>query len=193
MSSDLVVGDDELARCAWAAASADYRDYHDSEWGVPIRDDRALYERLCLESFQSGLSWITILRKRPGFRAAFAEFDPEVVAEFGPTQIDALLADASIVRHRGKIQATITNAQAVLALWKSEGPGALTTLLSSAAPQPAPVPQSLADIPASTAESAALARDLKRRGFTFLGPTTLYAALQATGFVNDHLAGCHRR
>ena len=193
MSSDLVVGEDELARCAWAASSADYRDYHDSEWGVPIRDDRALYERLCLESFQSGLSWITILRKRPGFRAAFAEFDPEVVAEFGPTQIDALLSDASIVRHRGKIQATITNAQAVLALWKSEGPGSLTTLLSSAAPQQGPVPQSLADIPASTAESAALARDLKRRGFTFLGPTTLYAALQATGFVNDHLAGCHRR
>ncbi len=193
MSADLVVGDDALARCAWAAASADYRDYHDGEWGVPIRDDRALYERLCLESFQSGLSWITILRKRSGFRAAFADFDPEVVAEFGPAQIEVLLADASIVRHRGKIQATITNARAVLALWESEGQGSLTTLLSTAAPRPSAVPQTLAEIPASTPESAALARDLKRRGFTFLGPTTLYAALQATGFVNDHLVGCHRR
>ena len=192
MSSDLVVGDDSLARCAWAASSADYRDYHDGEWGVPIRDDRALYERLCLESFQSGLSWITILRKRPGFRAAFADFDPDVVATFGPAQVDTLLADASIVRHRGKIQATITNAQAMRDMWKTEGQGALTTLLSAASP-PKAAPRTLADVPASTPESAVLARELKSRGFTFLGPTTLYAALQATGFVNDHLVGCHRR
>ena len=193
MTPDLVIGDDSVARCAWAASSADYRDYHDVEWGVAIRDDRALYERLCLESFQSGLSWITILRKRAGFRAAFADFDPEVVAGFGPQQIDVLLADASIVRHRGKIQAAITNARATLALWESDGEGSLTALLAAAAPAPGSPPTRLSDIPASTPESAALARELKRRGFAFLGPTTLYAALQATGFVNDHLMGCHRR
>ncbi len=194
-SADLVVGDDGLARCAWATQSADYVEYHDLEWGQAIRDDRALYERLVLESFQSGLSWITILRKRPAFRAAFEGFDPDVVAQFSNADIDRLLLDASIVRHRRKIEAARTNASALLNLWRFEGEGALTSRLTAAAEvtDRSRPPVMLSEIPASTPGSTALARDLKAIGFTFLGPTTLYAALQATGFVNDHLAQCHCR
>ena len=193
MNPDLVVGDDGRARCRWAVQSADYAAYHDDEWGVPLRDDRELYERLCLEGFQSGLSWLTILRKRPAFRHAFADFDPIVVAAFGPRDVERLMDDAGIVRHRGKIQATIANARSLLELWDESGEGALTALLAQAADSDRrPRPRRLGDIPASTSGSTALARELKRRGFSFLGPTTLYAALQATGFVDDHLQGCHR-
>lgn len=192
---DVVVGDDGLARCAWAAQSADYAEYHDLEWGQAIRDDRALYERLVLESFQSGLSWITILRKRPAFRVAFEGFDPDVVARFSEADVERLLRDASIVRHRRKIESAITNASALLTLWRLEGDGALTSRLTVAAEitDRSRPPVALSEIPASTPGSTALARDLKALGFTFLGPTTLYAALQATGFVNDHLAQCHCR
>lgn len=189
-SPDLAVGPDGRPRCPWAGPSDDYREYHDREWGRPIRDDAALYERLCLESFQSGLAWITVLRKRDAFREAFEGFDPVAVSTFGPDRVDLLLGNAGIIRHRGKIEAAITNARALVALWGREGRGALATRLARAAGPAGARPSRLADIPASTPGSAALARELRREGFTFLGPTTLYAALQATGFVDDHLAGC---
>lgn len=171
-----------------------YEAYHDEEWGRPVVDERGLYERLCLESFQSGLSWLIILRKRPGFRAAFADFDPEVVAEFGEDDVARLLGDASIVRNRAKIEATIANARATLAL--RDGPQGLEELVWSFRPvRPADhrVPATLGDMPAHVPESAALAKDLKRRGFRFLGPTTLYAGMQACGLVNDHVEGCVAR
>ena len=193
MSPDLTVGDDGVARCSWSAQVAEYRDYHDLEWGRPLRDDRSLFERLCLESFQSGLAWITVLRKRDAFREAFDGFDPARVADYGPSEVERLLADARIIRHRGKIEATIANAEALLGLWDRDGEGALTALLEVAAADPPRQgrPARLADVPSSTPGSAGLARELKARGFRFLGPTTLYAALQATGFVDDHLDGCH--
>ena len=197
----LVLGDDGLHRCGWGASTPEYVAYHDTEWGRPVREDGALYERLVLEGFQSGLSWLTILRKREHFRAAFAGFDPEVVAGFDDGDVERLLGDAGIVRHRGKIQAAIANARALLAMQQAEGEGALTRLLEQGAPDDEALrregyrrpPAALADLPASTAATTALARDLRRRGWRFLGPTTLYAALQATGFVDDHLVGCHRR
>jgi DNA-3-methyladenine glycosylase I len=196
-----VLGDDGLHRCGWGASTPEYVAYHDTEWGRPVREDGALYERLVLEGFQSGLSWLTILRKREHFRAAFAGFDPEVVAGFDDGDVERLLGDAGIVRHRGKIQAAIANARALLAMQQAEGEGALTRLLEQGAPDDEALrregyrrpPAALADLPASTAATTALARDLRRRGWRFLGPTTLYAALQATGFVDDHLVGCHRR
>lgn len=193
MSPDLTVGDDGVARCSWSAQVAEYRDYHDLEWGRPLRDDRSLFERLCLESFQSGLSWSTVLRKRDAFREAFDSFEPARVADYGPPEIERLLADARIIRHRGKIEATIANADALLRLWDRDGEGALTALLEVAAADPARQgrPARLSDVPSSTPGSARLARELKARGFRFLGPTTLYAALQATGFVDDHVEGCH--
>ena len=197
----LVLGDDGLHRCGWGASTPESVAYHDTEWGRPVREDGALYERLVLEGFQSGLSWLTILRKREHFRAAFAGFDPEVVAGFDDGDVERLLGDAGIVRHRGKIQAAIANARALLAMQQAEGEGALTRLLEQGAPDDEALrregyrrpPAALADLPASTAATTALARDLRRRGWRFLGPTTLYAALQATGFVDDHLVGCHRR
>jgi DNA-3-methyladenine glycosylase I len=182
----LVVAPDGLARCPWGASASDYVAYHDDEWGRPVHGAPALYERLCLEAFQSGLSWLTILRKRPAFRAAFAGFDPARVAGFDEHDVRRLLADAGIVRNRAKIEATIANAQAVLAL-----DGDLDELLWSFAPaadRPAPVTG--ADVPAVTPESTAMAKALKRAGFRFVGPTTAYALMQATGMVNDHLAGC---
>ena len=193
MSPDLAVGNDGLARCSWSAQVAEYRDYHDLEWGRPLRDDRSLFERLSLESFQSGLAWITVLRKRDAFREAFDGFDPALVVDYGPPEVERLLADARIIRHRGKIEATIANAEALLSLWDRDGEGALTALLEVAATDPPRRgrPARLADVPSSTPGSARLARELKARGFRFLGPTTLYAALQATGFVDDHLDGCH--
>jgi DNA-3-methyladenine glycosylase I len=189
---DLVVGEDGLARCAWGASTPDYADYHDGEWGRPVHGEHALYERITLEAFQSGLSWLTILRKREGFRLAFARFDPEVVARFGDADRERLLADAGIVRNRAKIEAAITNARAVLDL--RDGPG-LDDLFWSFAPDAAtrPVPQAFSDVPAVTPESRALAKELKRRGFAFVGPTTAYAGMQACGLVDDHLAGCHAR
>lgn len=189
---DLVVGEDGLARCAWGASTPDYADYHDGEWGRPVHGEHALFERITLEAFQSGLSWLTILRKREGFRLAFARFDPEVVARFGDADRERLMADAGIVRNRAKIEAAITNARAVLEL--RDGPG-LDELFWSFAPDSAtrPVPQAFSDVPAVTQESRALAKELKRRGFAFVGPTTAYAGMQACGLVDDHLAGCHAR
>lgn len=178
---------DGLVRCPWAEGSQLYRDYHDTEWGRPLHGRDALYERLCLEAFQSGLSWITILRKREAFRVAFDGFDPEKVAEYGPAQIERLLEDESIVRNRAKIEASIANARVVLEM---DAPG-LDELLWSFAPDSAPRrPTVVSDVPAVTAESTAMARELKRRGFRFIGPTTAYALMQATGMVDDHLAGC---
>jgi DNA-3-methyladenine glycosylase I len=176
-----------VKRC-WETVDPLYIAYHDEEWGRPVRDERGLYERLCLEGFQSGLSWITILRKRESFRAAFAGFDPEVVARFDERDVERLLGDAGIVRHRGKIEAAIGNARGVLALREAGTP--LEELVWSYRPDPAPAPRTPGDWHASTAESAALSKLLKQHGFAFVGPTTVYAAMQACGLVNDHLADC---
>jgi DNA-3-methyladenine glycosylase I len=184
--SDLSKGDDGRRRCWWGESTPDYVAYHDEEWGRPVTDDRGVYERLVLEGFQSGLSWLTILRKREGFRAAFANFEIEAVARFGQRDVRRLLADASIVRHRGKIEAAIANAKAAATL---DVP--LAQLVWSHAPSGRRrAPQGLSDLPAVTPESTALSKELKRRGFRFVGPTTAYAAMQACGIVNDHLAGC---
>lgn len=183
---ELAVGEDGQARCPWAAATADYRAYHDQEWGRPVRGDDGLYERLTLEAFQSGLSWLTILRKREAFRAAFDGFRIEKVAGYGPAEVARLLADPGIVRNRAKIEAAIQNAQAALAL-----PDGLAALLWSFQPAPRPRPATLADVPPTTPASTAMAKELKRRGFRFVGPTTAYALMQATGMVDDHLVGCH--
>ncbi|WP_341393480.1 DNA-3-methyladenine glycosylase I [Arthrobacter sp. G119Y2] len=181
-------GTDGLLRCPWAVSSPDYQRYHDEEWGRPVTGEDALFERLSLEAFQSGLSWITILRKRPAFRAAFAGFDPAVVAGYTDADRERLMADAGIVRNRAKIDAVISNARALLQLPVGES---LEKLLQEHRPDPSrPAPRTLADVPAVTAESTALAKALKQRGFRFVGPTTAYAMLQATGFVNDHLESC---
>jgi DNA-3-methyladenine glycosylase I len=166
-----------------------YERYHDEEWGFPVRDERGLFERISLEAFQSGLAWITILRKREGFRNAFANFDPEAVAAFGPADVERLLADAEIVRNRAKIEATIANARATVALREAGTP--LHELIWSFAPAASTaVPSSLGDLPAQTEESRLLAKALKAAGFRFVGPTTAYAAMQACGLVNDHIATC---
>jgi DNA-3-methyladenine glycosylase I len=190
--SDLVRGDDGLKRCRWGASSAEYVPYHDNEWGRPVVDDTRLYEKLCLEGFQSGLSWITILRKRDAFRRAFKGFDARKVARFGERDIDRLLQDASIVRHRGKIEAAIANARAIVAV--QEHHGSLAALCWSFEPAGRrAVPRAMADLPAKTAESAALSKELLRLGFRFVGPTTVYSTMQSVGIVNDHLSGCHAR
>lgn len=183
----LVLGEDGHARCGWGASAPEYIEYHDTEWGVTLHGDDAMYERLCLEAFQSGLSWLTILRKRPGFRRAFADFRIEAVADFDQRDVERLLGDASIVRNRAKIEASIHNARVAAQL--DDG---LDALLWSFAPASRPRPQSLADIVAVSAESTAMAKDLKRRGFKFVGPTTAHALMQATGMVDDHLIGCWR-
>ncbi|GAA2699204.1 DNA-3-methyladenine glycosylase I [Micromonospora olivasterospora] len=185
--TDLVIGADGLPRCAWGASTPDYAVYHDREWGRPLHGDDALYERMTLEAFQSGLSWLTILRKRPAFRLAFDEFRIEKVAGYGEADVTRLLADAGIVRNRSKIEAAIANARVALDL-----PEGLSALLWSYAPPPrAARPESFAQVPALSPESTALAKALKKRGFRFVGPTTAYALMQATGMVDDHLAGCH--
>jgi DNA-3-methyladenine glycosylase I len=186
---DLVAGPDGRPRCRWATSAPEYLDYHDREWGRPVRDEVGLFERLCLEGFQSGLSWLTILRKREAFRRAFAGFDPAVVAGFGDGDVARLLADPGIIRNRRKVEATIANAHAVLALDDTT----LPELVWSHAPAARPAPASFADVPATTPESVVLARELKRRGFRQLGPTTVYATMQACGVVDDHLAGCFVR
>jgi DNA-3-methyladenine glycosylase I len=192
--SPTVLGPDGLARCPWAVSAPDYLSYHDREWGRPVHGDSALLERIVLEGFQSGLSWLTILRKRAAFRTAFAGFDPATVAGYGEADVARLLADPGIVRHRGKIEAAIGNARATVVLLEAEGVGALDRLVWSFAPTaPGPPPATQADLPARTEASAALAGALKRNGFTFVGPTTAYAAMQACGLVDDHLAGCHAR
>ena len=185
----MTAGADGLARCAWADATDDYRAYHDTEWGVPVHGDVPLLERITLEAFQSGLSWLTILRKREAFRSAFAGFDPEVVAGYGEPDVLRLMADAGIVRNRRKIEATITNARALLQL--QDAGGSLDELVWSFAPPARDRPVSLADVPAVTPESTALSKALKANGFVFVGPTTMYAAMQACGLVDDHLADCH--
>lgn len=186
--SGAVVGDDGLARCPWAT-SPDYVRYHDEEWGRPVRDERGLFERLSLEAFQSGLSWLTILRKRDGFRSAFAGFDPEAVAAFDDSDVDRLLADAAIVRNRAKVLATVGNARAVVALREDGGLAELVWRHRGEAGRPRPL--DLTDVPATTPASVALARALKAAGLVFVGPTTAYAAMQACGLVDDHLAACH--
>lgn len=182
-------GPDGLPRCPWALSAPDYLVYHDEEWGVPVHGDAALFERLTLEAFQSGLAWITILRKREAFRRAFADFAPRRVAAFGPEDVARLLADPGIVRNRAKVEAAISNARVVVGL-----DGGLDALLWSFAPTtPGPAPRTLAEVPAVTDASTALAKELKRRGFRFVGPTTAHALMQATGMVDDHLADCWRR
>jgi DNA-3-methyladenine glycosylase I len=187
--SDLVIGEDGRARCGWGTSTPDYVRYHDEEWGRPVRGADALYEKLCLEAFQSGLSWLTILRKRERFREAFAGFEIAAVAKFGPRDVERLMGDAGIVRNRAKIEAAIANACAAAEV------DDLSALIWSHAPDPdgRPAPRAFAEVPAVTAESTALAKELKRRGFRFVGPTTAYALMQACGLVNDHLEGCCAR
>jgi DNA-3-methyladenine glycosylase I len=180
---------DERVRC-WPTTDPLYIEYHDCEWGRPETDERALYEKLVLEGFQSGLSWITILRKRPGFRAAFADFDPERVAAFGDDDVARLMHDAGIVRNRRKIEAAIVNARATVAL---RDDGGLPALVWRHRPEAGPAPGSMSQLPAQTPASKALAKELKARGYVFVGPTTVYAAMQACGLVNDHLARCRVR
>ncbi|MEV4761509.1 DNA-3-methyladenine glycosylase I [Micromonospora chokoriensis] len=185
--TDLVIGVDGLARCAWGSSTPDYAVYHDTEWGRPLHGDNALYERMTLEAFQSGLSWLTILRKRPAFRLAFDEFHIPTVAAYDDADVTRLLADAGIVRNRAKIEAAIANARAALEL-----PEGLSALLWSFAPERRPArPASFAELAPITAESTAMAKALKKRGFRFVGPTTAYALMQATGMVDDHIVGCH--
>jgi DNA-3-methyladenine glycosylase I len=181
-------GADGRLRCPWSLGSTEYMEYHDNEWGRPVRDDRGLFERLCLEAFQSGLSWLTILRKRENFRAAFRGFDIDAVAAFGPDDVTRLLGDAGIVRNRAKIEAAIANARAALEL-----PDGLVALVWQYAGRQQPAPATLADVPASTPAAQALSADLRRHGFRFTGPVTAYATMQACGVVNDHLADCFRR
>jgi DNA-3-methyladenine glycosylase I len=175
-------------RCGWASSAPEYLAYHDDEWGRPLHGERALFERLSLEAFQSGLSWLIILRKRAAFRAAFADFDIDTIAGFGDGDMTRLLADAGIVRNRAKVTATIANARAV----RAAVPEGLDVLLWSFAPADHARPGTLADVPATSAESLAMAKELKRRGLKFVGPTTAYALMQATGMVDDHVATCWR-
>jgi DNA-3-methyladenine glycosylase I len=186
LQAGLVVGADGRPRCFWGGGSPDYTAYHDEEWGRPLHGDDALFERMCLEAFQSGLAWITILRKRASFRAAFAHFSIEKVAAYSDADASRLMADPGIVRNRMKIDAALHNARVAADL-----PAGLSALLWSYAPVPrAPRPATRAEVPATTAESKAMAKDLKKRGFKFVGPTTAYALMQATGMVDDHLSGC---
>jgi DNA-3-methyladenine glycosylase I len=191
---EAAAGPDGRLRCPWSLSSAEYLSYHDAEWGRPVRDDIGVFERICLEGFQSGLSWLIILRKRENFRAAFAGFDPVTVAEFGPADVTRLLADAGIVRNRAKIEATINNARAALGL-----PAGLAATVWSYAPNQDGAagedvaPQTLDDVPAWTPASKALSAELRRAGFRFAGPVTVYATMQACGVVDDHLAGCYLR
>ena len=190
---DLVRSDDGVERCFWGGSTPDYASYHDTEWGFPVTDDTRLFEKLCLEGFQAGLSWLTILRKREGFRAGFAGFEPAAVARFGAPDVTRLLGDAGIVRHRGKIESTINNARRALEIMEEFG--SLATYIwqfeTPAADRPGQLTR--ATIPAQTATSTALSKDLKRRGWSFVGPTTVYAFMQAMGLVNDHVEGCHVR
>ena len=187
-ASGPVPGPDGKLRCPWGLSAPEYLPYHDEEWGRPVRGDTAIFERLCLEGFQSGLSWLTILRKRENFRAAFAGFDAAAVAAFGEADVARLMADPGIVRNRAKINAVIVNARAALGL-----PDGLTALVWKYAGEPAAAPRTMADIPATTPASKALSAELKRHGFTFTGPVTAYATMQACGIVNDHLIGCFTR
>ena len=186
--ASVIAGPDGLARCAWVGADAEYRRYHDEEWGRPLLGDQPLFEKLCLEGFQAGLSWITILRRGPGFRAAFHDFDIDRVAAMDEADVERLVADAAIIRHRGKIEAAIGNARVTRDLGES-----LTDLIWSFAPPRRPQRLgSLHDVPAITPESTALSAELRRRGYRFVGPTTMYALMQSAGLVDDHVQLCHR-
>ncbi|TRW47484.1 DNA-3-methyladenine glycosylase I [Georgenia yuyongxinii] len=186
----LVVGSDGLARPAWAATDALLREYYDTEWGVPVRGEHGIYERICLEGFQAGLSWATILRKRAAFREAFHDFDPDAVAAFGDSDVDRLMTDARIVRNRAKIAATVTNARATVAL---RAVGGLDALVWSFQPEVTPAPRTLAELPTTSTESVALSKELRSHGFRFVGPTTMFALMEAIGLVDTHLVGSHRR
>lgn len=186
--TDLRIGDDGFARCGWADSDPEYRRYHDEEWGTPLHGDRPLFEKMSLEGFQAGLSWITILRKRPRFREVFAGFDPAAIAAFDQDDIERLMADAGIIRNRAKIEATISNARLLLEL----EPGELDAFLWSFAPAARPRPASFGEVPATTPESEAMSKALRKRGFRFVGPTTMYALMQSAGMVDDHLEGCWR-
>lgn len=190
-----ITGDDGRARCGWVGRDPEYLRYHDEEWGVPLHGDRALFEKISLEAFQSGLSWITILKRRPGFRAAFAGFNPDTVAAFTDDDVERLLVDVGIIRNRKKIESTISNARALRSLQGEEGEGALDRLVWSFAPEPRPAddrPESLEQVVARSPESTALSKALKARGFGFVGPTTAYALMQSAGLVDDHVVGCWR-
>jgi len=190
--SSLIIGDDGRARCAWAGRDAEYQRYHDEEWGTPLHGDRPLFEKLSLEGFQAGLSWITILRRRPTFRAAFHDFDIDTVAAFDDHDIERLMADPGIIRNRLKVQATISNARVTQQL-VGEHAGALDELIWGLAPPPRDhALASFAELPAVTPESTALSKELKNRGYRFVGPTTIYALMQSGGLVDDHVAGCWR-
>jgi DNA-3-methyladenine glycosylase I len=185
-----VIGDDGLARPAWAATDPLLRDYYDTEWGMPVRDEQGLFERLTLEAFQSGLSWVTILRKRPAFRAAFDGFDPDAVARYDDRDVARLMGDAGIVRNLRKIEATITNARATVAL---RDEGGLVDLVWSFRPERTPAPSSYTEVPTTSPESQALAKALRGKGFVFVGPTTMFALMEAVGIVDTHLVDSHRR
>lgn len=188
--ADILIGEDGTARCGWVDADADYQCYHDDEWGEPLHGDRELFEKLSLEGFQAGLSWISILRRRGRFREVFHRFDPQRVAAMTPAEVDALMEDARIIRNRPKIEATIRNARITLELTVDD-PGALDRLMWSFAPTPRPKPlAALADVPAVTAESTAMSKALRRLGYAFVGPTTMYALMQSGGMVDDHVQGC---
>jgi len=188
--SEIVIGEDGLARPPWAATDPLLRDYYDTEWGMPVRDERGVFERLSLEAFQSGLSWSTILRKRPAFHSAFADFDPDTVAAYGQRDVERLMGDAGIVRNRRKVEATITNARATVAL---RAEGGLAELVWAHRPASTPAPRTLAELPTTSPESLALSKALKRKGFTFVGPTTMHALMEAIGIVDTHLVDSHRR
>ena len=191
MPGGVTRSDDGLSRCPWGVTPAEYRDYHDHEWGRPVTDEVRIFEKLCLEGFQSGLSWLTILRKRDAFRRAFAGFDVQTVAGFGSRDVERLLGDAGIVRHRGKIEAAIGNARAVRDL-QADG-DSLAALVWRHEPEAGRAPRTFDDIAAVSPESKALSKELRRRGLRFVGPTTVYASMQSLGLVNDHLVGCHAR
>ena len=188
--SDLVKGEDGKARCRWGSTDELYRAYHDGEWGRPVTDERGLYEKLCLEGLQSGLSWALILRKRDGIRAALADFEPDAVAAFGSKEIDALLNDPRVIRNRRKLESIVQNARATVAL-RGERP--LPELVWSFRPKTSPAPRTYADMASLTEESKQLAKELKREGFVFVGPTTVYSTMQSVGLVNDHFVGCFVR
>ncbi len=188
MSHDVRIGPDEIARCAWVGDDAEYRRYHDEEWGRPLHGDQKLFEKMALEGFQAGLSWITILRKRPRFREVFAGFDPAAVAAFTGDDVERLMTDAGIIRNRAKIEATISNARIVRDL----APGELDAFMWSFAPPSRPRPAAFADVPATTTESDAMSKALRARGFRFVGSTTMYALMQSAGMVDDHVEGCWR-
>lgn len=193
---DLVTGDDGLSRCGWVGSDPEYLRYHDEEWGVKLEGDQKLFEKLSLEGFQAGLSWITILKRRPNFRQAFYDFDIPKVALMTNEDVERLMTDEGLIRNRAKILATIHNARIAQAMIE-QAPGSLHELIWSFAPHPRPVdqsprPQVLGDVPAQTPESVKLSKELKRRGFSFVGPTTMYALMQSAGLVDDHVLGCHR-